>query len=173
MAIRQAIPVIVYQGVDISLDIAPFLMSLSYTDAGNGRADDLRIELEDREGKWRGPWLPQRGERIKASVDLLHWYSGVTKRTLQCGTFDVDTVSLGGPPDAVTIQAASFPGNSRLKDEPRTKAWEKVTLKQIATRIAQTAGMKLLFETDDITYDRLDQSQETDLSFLSRLIEQE
>lgn len=173
MATRQAVANIVYQGVDISRDIAPFFVSLSYSDAGNGRADDLQITLEDREGKWRGPWLPQRGDRIKASVDLLHWYSGAAKRTLQCGTFDVDSVSLGGPPDTVTIRAASLPGNARLKDEPRSKAWEKVTLKQIATRIAQTASLKLMFEIGDVTYDRLDQSQETDLAFLSRLLGQE
>lgn len=156
------------QGVDISNDIAPFLISFNYEDNGNGAADNIRLTLADREGNWRGAWFPERGNRINASIIVRNWWRAGDEFTLPCGSFDIDSVSLSGPPDSVQVQAISLPGNSALKNEPRTKAWENVTLQQIAARIAESAGMKMIFETEDISFDRLDQTEETDLSFLSR-----
>ncbi|MGG4034201.1 contractile injection system protein, VgrG/Pvc8 family [Paenibacillus cisolokensis] len=162
-----------YQGVNISRDIAPFLTSLTYTDNGNGRADDLNISLSDREGRWRGPWIPKRGEKIEASIILHNWQFDGKKRALKCGTFEVDTINFSGPPDTVDIQAVSYPGNARIKNERHTKSWEKVTLKQIGSRIAASAGMKFMFEASDVNFDRIDQTDETDIVFLNRLVEQE
>ena len=38
---------LVIEGVDVSRDIAPFLLSLTFTDNEGGEADDLQVELED------------------------------------------------------------------------------------------------------------------------------
>lgn len=164
---------IVYEGVNISQDIAPFLVSLTYTDNGNGKADDLQILLEDRFGMWRDPWLPLDGDKIRVAIQPHNWYEAGDSLSLPCGTFQVDTVDLGGPPDTINIQAVSYPGNSSIKNEAVTKAWEKVTLSQIGSRIAAAAGLKFMFETQDVTYDRIDQTEQTDLAFLDRLTEQE
>ncbi|KEQ22304.1 phage late control D family protein [Paenibacillus tyrfis] len=173
MNTRRAEIEIVYEGVNISQDIAPFLLSFSYTDNGTGKADDLQISLADWYQMWRDPWLPQNGDRIQANIILHHWEDYGTKVSLPCGTFQVDTVGFAGPPDTVDIKAASFPPVSGLKNEEKTKAWEKVTLSQIAKRIASYAGLNFMFETDDVTFDRVDQTQQTDLAFLDRLAEQE
>lgn len=172
MNTRRAEVDIEYQGVNITADIAPYFTGMTYDDNGNGRADDLRIHLEDREGRWRDPWMPERGDRIKTKIILRNWYFG-NDRSFPCGIFEVDTVSLSGPPDDITIQASSLPGTSALKNEKRTESWEEVTLFQIASRMASNAGMEVMFETDDIRYDRLDQTEQTDLSFLSRTCEKE
>jgi len=170
---RQAVVNLVYEGVDISRDIAPFFVSLSYTDSGNGRADNLQITLADPDGRWRGGWMPRRGDRVRAAIELKDWYFEGVDRRLDCGIFDVDSVSYTGPEDEITISAVSYPGNSAMKNETRTRSWENVTLRQIANQIAKAAGMKLLYEMPEVTYDRINQSEETDLAFLSSQAERE
>lgn len=164
---------LIYEGKNISQDIAPYLLSLRYTDNGAGKSDDLSIELHDRDGKWHGSWMPKMGDRINASIVLLDWTKPESKQILKCGTFEVDTVQFSGPPDTVTIGAVAFPIASGLKNEKKTKAWEKVTLKQIARRIADAAGLRLQYETYNVTYDRVDQTQQTDIAFLAQLAERE
>lgn len=158
---------ITYEGVDISRDISPFLVSFNFTDSGDERADDLQITLADREGRWRDPWMPKRGERIQAEIISRNRDKSWTAHSLKCGMFSVDAASFSGPPDVVTIQAASLPANTNLKNEEVTKSWEKVTLSQIARSIANKAKLKLLFETEDVKYDRIDQTQQSDIAFLT------
>lgn len=169
MNTRRAKLKLLMQGVDISIDIAPFLSSFTFEDNGNGKADNISLTLSDREGKWRGPWFPERGNRIDASIIVQNWHSEGDEYTLPCGTFDIDAISNSGPPDTVQIQAISLPGSSPLKNENKTKSWENVTLSQIATSISSSASMKLMFQTEDINFDRIDQTEETDLSFLARV----
>lgn len=170
---RQANVILIYEGVDISRDIAPFLISLSFTDSGNGRADDLQITLTDPDGRWRGGWMPRRGDRVRAAIELKDWYYEGADRRLDCGIFDVDSVSYTGPEDEITIQAVSYPGNSQFKNETRTRSWENVTLRQIASQIVKAAGLKLLYEMPEVKYDRISQSEQTDLAFLSAQAERE
>ena len=46
-----------FGGVDISKDIRPYLLSLTYTDNEADEADDLQIKLQDRDGVWLTKWL--------------------------------------------------------------------------------------------------------------------
>ena len=41
-------------GHDATSFLWPYLLSFSYTDNATGKADSLRIELQDRDGKWNG-----------------------------------------------------------------------------------------------------------------------
>ncbi len=41
-----------FDGVDITEDIKPYLLSLTYTDNEEDTADDLQIQLQDRESVW-------------------------------------------------------------------------------------------------------------------------
>ncbi len=173
MSTRKAIAHLTYEGVDISEDIAPFLMSMSYTDNGTNRADDLSVTLADREGRWHDAWMPNSGDEVEAEIRLENWYGPGISRSLSCGTFTIDSLSLDGPPDKVVIQALSYPGNDVIKNELRTRSWEEVTLQQIASSIADSAGMAFMFETEDVRYDRLEQSNESDLSFLTSICEKE
>lgn len=54
---RRALPEIVFQGVNITNSIKPYLISLTYTDNEDGETDDLQIKLQDREGLWLEQWL--------------------------------------------------------------------------------------------------------------------
>jgi phage protein D len=166
---RWAAIELIYQGVDISGDVAPFLLSLQYTDNGTGRADDLQITLQDRDGLWRAGWMPQNGDSIQAAIIPVNW----DMERLDCGTFEVDTIEYNGPTDTIQIKGVSFPVTSGLKSEAKSKAWEKVTLSLITARIAEAAGLSAQFETDDVSYERIDQTEQTDISFLAQLAERE
>ena len=46
-----------FNGVDISESLREYLISMTYTDYEENEADDLQIELEDRDDVWLCKWL--------------------------------------------------------------------------------------------------------------------
>lgn len=54
---RRTAVQIAFAGVDITKDIRPYFLSLSYTDNEEDQADDLQIKLQDRDGIWMESWL--------------------------------------------------------------------------------------------------------------------
>lgn len=169
MKARRANLKILYEGADISEDIAKYDLSFNYTDNACNKADDLQLSLEDRQRLWMGPWFPSKGAKISAEISVENWGGEGENKTLPCGLFEIDSVDLQGPPDTVNIKSVSVPITSSLRGDAKTKAWEKITLSGIAGDIAGKAGLALVFECDDVTYDRIDQSEQSDLSFLQKL----
>lgn len=157
------------RGIDVTKDITPDLLSFQYADKESNEADELNIVLKDETGKWAKSWSPDGGERIKASITQ----GTIAKKgaTLNCGTFFVDKLSTsGGSGRTLTISAVSIPLNKPIRREKKSKAWENFSLQEIAQKIADTAGLKLLWDVEkSVEYDRQDQSTESDLTFLSRL----
>lgn len=157
-----------YNGYDLSIDIAKYLIDFSYTDAPSGELDDLQITLQDRDNEWQTPeWMPLPGDSLKAAIRVRHWDKPGTAQKLQLGDFEVDTMDLSGPPSTVQIKGVSLGISSNIRQEKRSKAWEKVTLRSIAGEIAKKAGYKLVYSAPvNPTYDRLDQTEQSDLEFL-------
>ena len=65
---RRAKVKLLYDGVDISADISPYLLSFSYVDNAHGKADDIQVTLQDRERRWREPWYPKKGSVLDITV---------------------------------------------------------------------------------------------------------
>ena len=152
---------------DVTEDIMPDLLSFEYTDNETDEADEISISLKDDTGKWASSWQPEGGEIVKASIT--EGTVDTKGRTLNCGTFFVDTLGVSGAPQVVTIKAVSTPLNKPIRRKQVTRAWEGVTLAEILNEIASKAGMAGMYIADGISYDRIDQSKESDLSFLARL----
>lgn len=169
---RRAKVKIEYQGVDITTSLEPYLKSFVYAD-NEGKSDDIQIALEDRKGKWHGPWLPEEGDKIVATIITENWKKEGASKALKCGTFYVDDVGFDGPPDTVTIKALSIPLKKGEKNTKRSRVWESTTLAAIASDIADAAGLTLLFDAPNTSYDRVDQVQQTDLAFLKKLAKKE
>lgn len=164
---RRAVLVVNYNGKDVTQDISKALTSFSYNDAAPGTLDDISLSLEDRERNWQGPWEAMAGDKIKAEIRTINWDKPGEIKKLPLGSFEVDTVDFAGPPDVVTIKAVSLPVSANVRQEKRTKAWEKATLKTLAGEVAARAGLKLLYEaTDNPSYDRIEQAGVSDLAFL-------
>lgn len=159
---------VVYNGKNITQDLTGYLTSFQYNDAKPGEQDDISLTLVDKDRKWSKAWTPVVGDIIKVEIRLINWYKEGEKLSLYPGAFEVDTVELSGPPDTVNIKAMAVPitGGPALR-EKRSKAWEKVRLRTVAQEIATRAKLKLAYEVNDNPlYDRLEQSDQTDLEFL-------
>ncbi|GHV50439.1 hypothetical protein FACS1894216_02650 [Synergistales bacterium] len=160
---------LIYEGKDISRDIAPFLLSFDYTDKASGEADDIQITLEDRDGLWRDPWFPSKGDKIAASIITENWDEG-SSRSLYCGSFEVDEIEVSEPPMTVSVKAVSAPRSTSMRDESKNKNWEGYKLSGIAGDIAGKAGMSLEYIAEkDPQYDTRNQVEQSDMSFLMKL----
>ena len=158
---------LIYDGIDISRDIGPFVLSFSYTDHEGGKADDLQIRLEDREGLWKLNWLPRKGAVLKAFITSN--FSRVQTQ-LTCGTFAIDEIEPSGPPDTVTLKAVSSLTAKSLKREKKSRSWENVPLSLLADQIAKEHGLIIFYDVDEVVnFTRVDQRRESDLAFLKRL----
>lgn len=162
-----------YNQKDITTDIEKFLRSFSYTDVMSGAADDIDITLDDVDGLWRGDWLPEKGDAIRATLILSGWQaSDGTETQLDLGLFEIDAIECKGFPAEVSIKGVSIPNSSALRGTYKSRSWEKAKLSIIAKDIADGAGLKLLYDTEeDPQLDRAEQTEQTDLSFLLKLCE--
>lgn len=171
MRARRTSLKLIYESTDISEDIAPDLVGFDYTDNESGKADDINITLYNGDGKWSGDWLPTKGDTLKATIID---EQDQNAKQLYCGTFHIDEIESSGPPSQVKIKAVSVPIDSTIRRDKKTKAWEGSKLSEISTAIATEAGLELFFDADtDPSFDRVDQREESNLGFLSRLCEAE
>ena len=140
-----------FAGVNITKSIQPYLLSLSYTDNEEGEADDLQLTLQDRDGLWLEKWLAEAVEtaaagQLKMQAVLVpeNWQGGEQDRLLDCGTFELDSVTAQAPPATVTIKGNSLPYSARIRQTLRSKAWEAYSLSGIAGQLAAENGLHLL-----------------------------
>jgi phage protein D len=107
---------------------------------------------------------------FRAKIRVENWNQDGDSGEMDTGKFKIDSCALSGPPDKFSIKAVSIPVTSSLKREEKTNAWEEATLQEIARTIADKAGIQLVYEVEsDIKFDRVDQLQQTDMSFLMDL----
>ncbi|QCT03810.1 hypothetical protein E6C60_3099 [Paenibacillus algicola] len=166
---RYAYLMLKYNGKEIGTEyLSKYLMDFTYSDGAPGDQDSISISLDDREANWLNAWKPEFGDKLIAEITVVNWDIPGQKAKLPCGTFEVDAIDIDGPPDKVMLQAVALPlGGAQAQQEPRTKAWEKVKLKTIALDIAARAKLSLVYSASvNPTYDRLDQTNQADLTFL-------
>ena len=174
MLARRTEVSIMFAGTDITNDIKPYLRSFTYTDDADDMADDLKIELQDRDGIWMEQWLTEAVEAaaggklsISAVITPKHWNS---TETLKTGAFELDSVDASGPPSIVTISAASLAFSGSLRQTRKSKAWESYNLKGIASEIASNCGMTCVYESStNPSYKRVEQTRQSDIAFLQKL----
>jgi len=150
-----------YAQKDITSDLSASLLSLTYTDYLTGQSDELELELEDVDGRWRGSWYPGKGDTLTVA---LGWQG---QELVQVGTFQIDEIEFAGGPGTVRIRALAASIGHSLRTIEHA-AYEATTLDAIASRIATRHGLQLTGKIEPITLDRLTQS-EPDGVFLTKL----
>lgn len=153
--------IVTYNGKNITSDITRYLIDLSVSDVLSGESDEVSIQLEDSEGRWRGPWYPMKKDKITVSL-------GYDDELYDFGTFEVDEIEHSGPPDKIDLRAIAA-GISKQMRTRKSQAHEGKTLKGIAQAVAESNGLELMGEIRDISIRRVTQNRETDLSFLKRM----
>ncbi len=158
-------------GTDVTQDILPDLLSFSYEDKETGEADELRLTLKDETGKWAASWKPDGGEIVDAYLAAGDVVNGRGDE-LFCGRFYADRLSVSGSPRTFELSAVSTPLKHPIRRRLVTRAWESYSLRRIAQEIADGNSMRLYYDVEeDPQYDRRDQKEESNLSFLNRLCE--
>ena len=173
---RRATVEISIQGKDVSMDLWPHLLSLSYTDKADDELDDLQLTLEDREGLWQGDWLPKHGDIISVTIVASNFRAPGEGEELDCGEFEIDELTLessrdGG--DVVTIKGVPAAVKSSLMLQKKTRAWGDVPLSTVAADVVGPAGLDLLYKAPEIVFGRVEQRQEADLAFLQRICKEQ
>ena len=168
---RRAYPKVIYNKVDISEALKPYLKSMEYTDMLTGQADDLQLTLEDRDGLWLEAWFPDKGATLTASILTQYWTAPTeAEKELPLGLFEIDEIECSAIPSETKIKAVSVPNNTTLRGEGRTRSWQGYTIQKIAQDIANNAGMQLNFSSkDNPTLERVEQTEQSDLAFLDKL----
>jgi hypothetical protein len=157
-------------GTDISETVSDLILDFTYIDRASGESDSIDFNVTDRDGKFIDAWYPENGLAFKAKIKVENWNEEGDSDGLDTGKFKIDSCVLSGPPNKFSIKAVSVPVSSSLKREEKTNTWEEVTLQKIAQTIAGNAGVALTYEVEsDIQFDRVDQLQQTDMSFLMDL----
>lgn len=155
---------LLYKGFDISGEIAPHLIACTYTDKVHGEADEIEVEVQDKDGLWRGAWCPEHGDVVDLSIGY------EPGPLVPCGAFEIDEpaakMARGG--DAFTFRGLSAPVSKALRTK-KTKAFETQSLKQIAQKIASEHGLTLVGTPPEVSFERVTQRRERDLEFLSRM----
>lgn len=150
-------------GEDITQNFSDRLIGLTMTDNRGFEADQLDIALDDTDGLVE---LPPRG----ASLTL--WLGWQGSALVNKGSFTVDEIEHRGAPDTLTIRGRSADFRGSLNSR-REQSWHDTTLGVIVETIAQrnklTASVADALKT--IAIPHIDQTQESDAAFLSRLAE--
>lgn len=155
---------ITVDGIDKSGGIKKRLISLTLTDNRGFEADQLDIELDDSDGQLV---LPRRGAKIAVA---LGWQGAAL---IDKGIFTVDEIEHSGAPDKLTIRARSADFRETLNVR-RDQSYHKTTIGGI---IKTVAGRNKLTPTlnktmSDLTVDHIDQTNESDGNFITRLAKQ-
>lgn len=145
---------------DITQDLEPYLIAVTYQDKISGESDVIEVTLQDAlHTLINNP--PPRGSKLNVSFNDLDF-----------GTFEVDEINPSSPPSVMRIKANSISQNSGLNQTDESRSWEKVLLSRIAHDIADASGVELFYETDyDPEINRAEQGEQSRLAFLQNLCE--
>ncbi|HBQ3059806.1 TPA: phage late control D family protein [Klebsiella pneumoniae] len=139
----------------------PRIISLELTDNRGFEADELTIAIDDSDGLIE---LPPRGAELSAS---LGWQG---EPLVYKGVYTVDEVAHSGPPDRleITARSADFRDEFNVK---REVSWHNVTVERIVSAIARRYKLTPVISEQLMSaeIDHADQTQESDMSFLTRM----
>lgn len=132
--------------------------------------DAINLTLQDRDGRvWQGDKWPRRGDELEPVIVTKNWRKQGDRHELRCGLFELDEPDVNGPPDIITLKGTAKMTKGAAQTTKHTQGWEDVNLSDVADELAERNGYELLWLGSDWNYPRLDQMQEGDLAFLSRL----
>lgn len=152
---------IVADGRDITALINDRLLLLRTLDKPGMASDEFELRVDDRD---QAVTLPKRGANIEAFMG----YEGQVLARL--GSYRVDQVEVTGPPDTITLRgkASDMRGSGKTT---RSGSWENVPLAQIVSDLAARNGWKPGC-TVQTKVARVDQRNESDFNFITRLARQ-
>ena len=159
--------VVIFNKVDISDEIAHSISSLNYTDNSKNAIDDLELELENLDYRWLKEWYPDENAQLLVGI---HEEKENETNFLDLGTFYVDEPTFEN--NRLNLKCLALPLDQNIRDQKNSVAWERITLKELVTQIANKHEMNAEIYAENEFFERLDQNQETDLAFINRVVKE-
>jgi uncharacterized protein len=155
---------ILVNGKDISPKVKARLMSLRLTDNRGFEADTIEVQLDDSDGQLD---MPPKGATMQVHIG---WKGSAL---VDKGSYTIDEVEHSGPPDALTIRGKSADMRGTLQ-QIREQSYHQQSVSSIIDIIAARHQLKAKISDNlQMEYiDHIDQANESDANFLSRLAEQ-
>lgn len=156
---------IFYGKTNISEDIKPYLLELTYTDHLSDQSDELSVTFEDIGGRWIRGWFPTQGDELRLKLG----YQGEALADL--GKFEIDEIEWSHERrtgSVVSLRALST-GISKANRTLKPKAYENTTLADIVREVAKRLKLNVSGTVGNIPIKRVTQYQERDVEFLTRL----
>lgn len=140
------------------------IISISLTDKRGFEADEMTIELDDHDGTIA---IPKTGSKI--TLKLGYQETGLVEK----GEYLVSEFTASGSPDRLSITARAADLAETLAEQVE-KSWHKKTLYEIIETISKKHGYpyKIAERYKQEKIAHIDQTNESDASFMSRLAEQ-
>lgn len=151
--------------------MAEYEEGFSYVDAATGQSDTLSLKVCNKDLRWANKWLPKKGDKMTAKIKLYSWDAAGKDLSFSCGKFCCDDLSFSGPTLVCTVGGVSVPEGQAFRATQRTYTWEKVTIQEIARKIAKRYGLSLHYDAGKITIASMEQNKQTDCEFLNKLCE--
>ncbi|EJT83055.1 tail protein D [Pseudomonas putida S11] len=152
---------IIADGKDITALINDRLLLLRTSDKPGMESDEFELRIDDRD---QAVTLPSRG----AKIEVFLGYGAQAMARL--GSYTVDEVEVTGPPDTITLRgkASDMRGSGKTT---RSGSWEDVALARIVSDVAARNGWEPGC-TVQTKVPRVDQRNESDFNFITRLAKQ-
>lgn len=156
-----------YEQKDITADIAPYLLSWTYTDHLGEQSDELQVDFEDVDGRWLRSWFPEQGDKLSLSAG--DQFTGL----ISWGSFEIAEIEAehGAMGSTVSLKALST-GISKANRTLQAKPFENMTLADIVKVVAARLKLTVSGSIAHIKIQRITQYQERDVEFLARLAKQ-
>jgi len=149
--------------------MAEYESGFTYSEAATGESDSLSLKVINRDLRWANSWLPQKGDKMTAVIDLLSWDKDGENKAVVCGKFCVDDLSFSGPELTAQIGGLSVPESQAFRVTERKKTWKNVTIQEIAQKICARYHLTLVYTAGTIRIKNMEQTGRTDCDFLRGL----
>lgn len=148
-------------GEDITPRINGRLTQLTLRESRGLESDQLDMTLADHDGALA---LPPGGAELQLA------FGWVDDGLVDKGRYTVDEITHSGTPDQLSLRARSADMRQTLPGK-RTQSWHDTTAGEIVTTIAERHGLTPVLgqHMSAIRINHLDQTEESDLNFLTRL----
>ncbi|PGH21744.1 hypothetical protein RN96_00490 [Fusobacterium polymorphum] len=123
------------------------------------------MDIENLDYRWLNEWYPDENARLL--VGIVQTENG-KPRFLDLGSFYVDEPTFNN--QRLSLKCLALPLDQTIREQVNSVAWEKITLKELISKIATKHELNYELHCDDVFFDRLDQDRETDLGFLNRVL---
>lgn len=153
---------ITYEGAQVSDELSPLVLSAEYVDHLSDASGELRLTVDNSDGRWLRGWYPTEGDRIRCQMGL------EGQPLLDTGEFRIVDCEASGAPDVVTISALSAPLTSDYR-AVQSRAFESTTLGALVDGLAAELGLTVVGAVAQIPMIRVTQNRETNVAFLRRL----